>query len=55
MASNPIHIHKAGAMNSQAVCGKVLMSASAQEHRMTYQVHKATCERCLAEIPAKFR
>ena len=50
-----IHIHKAGALNSDTVCGMRFMSLRTQETRMTYQIAKATCEACLAGIPAKFR
>lgn len=55
MTDSIIHIHKAGAMNSDTVCGKRFMSLKAQDTRMTYQVHKATCPACVTGVPAKFR
>ena len=55
MTDSTIHIHKAGAVNSDTVCGKRFMSLKAQETRMTYAIHKATCEHCIQGVPAKFR
>ena len=55
MADTTIHIHKAGAMNSDAVCGKRFMSERAQSTKMTYAIRTATCPRCIEGVPAKYR
>lgn len=55
MTDATIHLHERDALNSKAACGKVFMSARAQERLMTFSVHNATCKACLDAIPAKFR